>query len=76
MSRALIHGWEVSDIVQAVPDFGEFAVQLVAVLASEGLIHDGAVGPAQGSQYLITGNGRDLVNRVLSAPEATLLRDD
>jgi hypothetical protein len=72
VNRALIHGWEVSDIVQAVPEFGEFAVQLVAVLASEGLIHDEAISPAQGSQYLITGNGRDLLNRVLSASEPTL----
>jgi hypothetical protein len=29
MNRALIHGWELSDIVQAVPEFGEFAVQLL-----------------------------------------------
>jgi len=72
INRALIHGWEVSDIVEAVPEFGEFAVQLVAVLASEGLIQDEAIGPAQGPQYLITGNGRDLLNRVLSASEPTL----
>ncbi len=72
VNRALIHGWEVSDIVQAPPEFGEFAAQLVAVLASEDLIHDEAIGPVQGSHNLITGNGRDLLNRVLSASEPTL----
>ena len=71
VKRALIQGWEVSDVVQAVPEYGEFAVQLVAVLVSEGLITNSALSPVQGPQYLATGEGRDLLSRVLSTSETS-----
>ena len=71
VKRALVQGWEISDVAYALPEFGEFVVQLVAVLAGEGLINDSAVSPVQGPQFLITGNGRELLERVLSATEAT-----
>ena len=67
--RALVQGWEISDVANAVPEYCDIAVQLVAVLESEGLISDSAMSPVQGPQYLVSGGGPELLDRVASASE-------
>lgn len=70
--RAIVYGWSLNDVSQEVPEYGVMTGQLLAVLASEGLIYDAVLdnNMAAGTEYRITGAGAELLQRVADAAEA------